>query len=213
MIREETTNPLCKALKPYLEEFRDTLYTTGFITTDIKAYRNREFSLIKEDTQYDEQFGRSYSVNYEATISALADLQRHRTLDYCFSLKDKKEFYIPRIIRTDEDLVNEWLEDISGISEFPLGMLVNVNETGCYENFILKLYERICTAPQLEALDITKEVLAKYIRALRDSSSENDKKIYEELMLYTKGARCTFPGFTCTAPCHFKEGVQLIRKI
>lgn len=212
-IHEETTNPLKIALKPYLEEFKDVLYSTGFITSDIKDYRNREFSLIKDDNTFDEHFSRSYSVNYDATIPALADLQRHRTLDYSLSLKEEKEFYVPQIIRAKQDLVDEWLEDISSISEFPQGMLVNVNETGKYEDFIMKLYERICTAPQLEVMQITKEVLSKYINTLSKSASENDKKIYDELIKYSHGARCTFPGFTCTSECKFKEGINLSRKI
>lgn len=213
MIDEETTHPIKIALKPYLEEFRDTLYSTGFIVHGIKDYRNREFSLIQEDNTFDEHFSRSYSVNYDATFPALADLQRHRTLDYSLSLKDKREFYVPQIIRPRKDLVDEWLDDISSISEFPQGMLVNVNETGKYENFIMKLYERICTAPQLEVMQITKEVLNKYVDALSQSSSTNDRKIYEELLKYTHGARCTFPGFECTSDCKFKEGKLLIRKI
>lgn len=213
MIDEPTTNPLKIALKPYLEEFRDVLYSTGFITDGIKDYRNRHFSLIQDDNTFDEHFSRSYSVNYNSTIPALADLQRHRTLDYSFSLKNTKEFYVPQIIRPRQDLVDEWLDDISSISEFPQGMLVNVNETGSYENFILKMYERICTAPQLEVMQITKETLAKYVEALSKSTSENDKKIHEELLKYTHGARCTFPGFECPQPCMFQEGMNLSRKI
>ena len=49
MIKEETTNPLIKTLKPYLEEFRLALWQTGFITTGIKDYRNRHFSLIQDN--------------------------------------------------------------------------------------------------------------------------------------------------------------------
>ena len=215
MIDEETNNPLKIALKPYLEEFKQILYSTGFITTDIKDYRNRKFSLIQDNNTYDEHFSRSYSVNYDCTIPALADLQRHRSLDYSFSLKNTKEFYVPEIIRPKKDLVDEWLDDISSISEFPQGMLVQVNEPGKYEDFIMKMYERMCTAPQLEVMQITKQTLEKYINALSKSTSENDKRIYEELLQYTYGARCTFPGFEgqCTEPCQFKEGIQLIRKI
>ncbi len=213
MIQEETDNPLKIALKPYLEEFRDALEKTGFITNDIKDYRNRSFSLIQEDNTFDTHFSRSYSINYDATIPALADLQRHRSLDYSFSLKEKKEFYVPQIIRPRKDLTEEWLDDISSISEFPQGMLVNVNETGKYEDFILKLYERICTAPQLEVMQITKQVLNQYVSTLEQSKSENDKKILKELLLYIKAARCSFPNFTCTDPCRFKEGIELTRKI
>ncbi|MCH5166575.1 MAG: FAD-dependent thymidylate synthase [Erysipelotrichales bacterium] len=213
MINEPTTNPLKIALRPYLEEFRDVLYSTGFITKGIKDYRNRHFSLIEDDNTFDDHFSRSYSVNYDASIPALADLLRHRTLDYSFSLKEKMEYFVPPIIRDKPDLVDKWLNDISSLSDFPQGMIVNVNETGKYEDFILKMYERMCTAPQLEVMQITKETLAKYIKAVSESPSENDRKIYEQLLRYNNGARCTFPGFVCPKPCKFKEGVELRRKI
>ena len=213
MIKEETNNPLKKELKPYLEEFRDVLKKTGFISKGINDYRNREFSLIKDDNNFDEHFSRSYSVNYDVSFVALADLQRHRTLDYSLSLKENKEYFIPPIIRNNPELVKEWLEDISSISNFPQGLLVNVNETGKYENFILKLYERICTAPQLEVMQITKENLKKYLEALKESKSLNDHKIYEDMVNYSKGAPCTFKGFVCNSPCHFKNGINLTRKI
>ena len=213
MSKENTTNPLKIAIKPYLEEFKVALKQTGFITDDIKDYRNRHFSLIEDDNTYDDHFSRSYSVNYDATIPALADLQRHRSLDYSFSLKDTKEFYVPQIIRDNDQLVNEWLRDISSNSEYPQGMIVNVNETGKYEDFGLKLYERLCTAAQLEVMQITRDVLGKYVKTLKESPSKNDAKIYNYLMGYTLGARCTFENFECKQKCKFKEGINLSRKI
>lgn len=213
MIKEETTNPLKQALKPYLEEFRDVLDSTGFIVDGIKDYRNREFSLIQDDNSFDEVFSRCYSTNYDSTFPALADLQRHRSLDYSFSLKDKKEFYVPKIIRDKEDLVREWQSDMDSVSEYPQGMLINVNETGKYEDFIMKLYERLCTAAQLEVCDISKETLNKYVRALELSKLQSDKKILEEMKKYTVGARCTFPEFECPNRCMFVKGIILARKI
>ena len=213
MLNEKTNNPLKNELKPYLEEFKNTLQSTGYISNGITDYRNRQFSLIKDNNTFDEHFSRSYSVNYDASFVALADLQRHRSLDYSLSLKDNKEYFIPPIIRNNKDLVKEWLKDISSISNFPQGLLININETGKYENFILKLYERICTAPQLEVMQITKETLKKYLEALKHSKSINDHRIYEELINYSKGAPCTFNGFVCNSPCHFKEGISLTRKV
>lgn len=213
MIQQETNNRLIICLKPYLEEFKFVLEKTGFISDDIKDYRDRKFSLIEDDNTYDEHFSRSYSVNYKSTIPALADLLRHRTLDYSFSLIEPKEYYVPQIIRDNPILVREWLKDISSLSEFPQGMLVNVNETGKYEDFIMKLYERLCTAAQLEVAEITKETLTKYVKVLEESDSPNDKKILEKMKVYTKGARCSFPGFECQNKCYFKEGINFTRKI
>ena len=213
MLNEDTNNPLIQELKPYLKEFQKALLSTGFIDQDIKDYRNRHFSLIQDDNTYDDHFSRSYSVNYDATFVALADLLRHRTLDYSLSLKETKEYYVPIIIRDNDYLSQEWLKDISSLSDYPQGLLVNVNETGKYEDFILKLFERICTAPQLEVMQITKEVLTKYVNTLKASKSPNDQKIYAELVKYSHGSRCTFPNFTCPSECKFKEGISLTRKI
>ena len=213
MIDEETNNPLKQELKPYLEEFRDTLLSTGFITDGIREYRNRSFSLIQDDNTFDDQFGRCYSVNYDSSFPALADLQRHRSLDYSLSLKEERDFYVPKIIRDKSDLVREWKEDLNSVSTFPQGLLVNVNETGKYEDFIMKMYERLCTAAQLEVCDITRETLDKYIKSLEISKLKSDKKILEEMKKYTIGARCTFPEFECPERCMFVRGITLRRKI
>ena len=218
MINEPTNNPLLLALKPYLKEFKDVLETTGFITKGMNEYRNREFSLIKDFNSFDEQFGRAYSVNYDISIPALADIQRHRTLDYSFSLPEEKKFFVPPIIEaTHPELVDEWLYDISNVSEFPQGMMVHVNETGKYEDFILKMYERVCTAPQLEVMRNTRQTYLKYLNALRDRvnkgiATESDLFVLKELEKYD-GPRCIFPGFKCPQPCEFADGVKLTRKI
>ena len=212
-IEEDTTDKLKLAIKPYMEEFRDALKSTGFINEGIKEYRNRSFSLIQEDNSFDDIFSRCYSVNYDSTFPALADLQRHRSLDYSLSLKDERDFYVPKIIRDKSDLVREWKDDMDSVSDFPQGLLVNVNETGKYEDFIMKLYERLCTAAQLEVCDITKETLTKYIKALEISKLQSDRKILEEMKKYAIGARCTFEGFDCPSPCKFVRGITLLRKI
>ena len=212
-IEEDTTDKLKLAIKPYMEEFRDALKSTGFINEGIKEYRNRSFSLIQEDNSFDDIFSRCYSVNYDSTFPALADLQRHRSLDYSLSLKDERDFYVPKIIRDKSDLVREWKDDMDSVSDFPQGLLVNVNETGKYEDFIMKLYERLCTAAQLEVCDITKETLTKYIKALEISKLQSDRKILEEMKKYSIGARCTFEGFDCPSPCKFVRGITLLRKI
>ena len=217
MINEKTNNPLKIALKPYLEEFRNVLSKTGFIT-NINEYRNRKFSLIQDYNNFEEEFGRSYSTNYLSTFPALADLQRHRSLDYSLSLLNEKKYYIPKILEYYENnlLINEWYEDISSISEYPQGMLVNVNETGKYEDFIMKLYERLCTAAQLEVMQITKDTLYKYIDQIKKrielKKYISDEYILNELLKYNNGARCTF-GFNCPNKCEFKEGITLERKI
>lgn len=160
--------------------------------------KNRTFSLFaKRDRK--EEFGENYSTNYEVSFSELAQAQRHRTIYYEMQIKDKASYYVPKIIQ-NTDLETKWIKDLSSLeNNFPQAMLVKVNERGTVENFILKCQERICGAAQLEIMNQTKDTLDKYIEKTRNTN----KEVYEYLLPYSKGARCTFPGFKCTAPCVF----------
>lgn len=160
--------------------------------------KNRTFSLFaKRDRK--EEFGENYSTNYEVSFSELAQAQRHRTIYYEMQIKDKASYYVPKIIQNTE-LETKWIKDLSSLeNNFPQAMLVKVNERGTVENFILKCQERICGAAQLEIMNQTKDTLDKYIEKARNTN----KDVYEYLLPYSKGARCTFPGFKCTAPCVF----------
>ena len=160
--------------------------------------KNRTFSLFaKRDRK--EEFGENYSTNYEVSFSELAQAQRHRTIYYEMQIKDKASYYVPKIIQ-NTDLETKWIKDISSLeNNFPQAMLVKVNERGTVENFILKCQERICGAAQLEIMNQTKDTLDKYI----EKTKNTNKDVYEYLLPYSKGARCTFPGFKCTAPCVF----------
>ena len=212
MLNETTTNRLKNLLKPSLEEFRDTLEKWDILDKDIVDYRGRGFSLIKDDVDYPEYFGRSYSTNYDATFSLVAQAQRHRSLDY--QIEDSLHaFYLPPIIRDDVTLKEEWLNDISSLTAFvPQGTLVKVNETGKYEDFKLKLQERLCTHVQLEICDNNRETLEKYVQSLKALKDQRNQKILDSLEPCLSGARCTF-GYQCTEACGFKDGVTLIRKI
>ena len=160
--------------------------------------KNRTFSLFaKRDRK--EEFGENYSTNFEVSFSELAQAQRHRTIYYEMQIKDKASYYVPKIIQNTE-LETKWIKDLSSLeNNFPQAMLVKVNERGTVENFILMCQERICGAAQLEIMNQTKDTLDKYIEKTRNTN----KDVYEYLLPYSKGARCTFPGFKCTAPCVF----------
>ncbi len=155
-----------------------------------------------------EEFGENYSTTYLASFAELAQAQRHRTLYYEMSLLDQAKYYVPKIIRTTE-LKKEWLKDISSLEQYyPQGMLVKVNERGTVENFVLKCTERLCGAAQLEIMEQTQETMNKYLKSVKDNSA-----IYEYLLPYSKGARCTFPGWKCNAPCVFGAKNAMNRKI
>ena len=186
---------LCEAMEelPYYDE---TLSNNG---------KGRMFSLLNRyEYNIEDIFSDVYQTSYKASFAQLAQAQRHRTLDYNLTILKDTEFYVPPILKQDEDLVKEWLEDCKSVEHtFPQGMLVKVNEYGTLDNFILKMYERRCTCAQLEINDQVKETYNKYRDALHKANHPRAK----ELDAFTKGARCTFPNFKCTSPCLFADGV------
>ena len=133
-----------------------------------------------------------------ASFAQLAQAHRHRTLSYEMTLLEKPKYYIPPIIQGTE-LESQWIEDINSLKDYyPQGMLVQVNERGTIENFVLKCMERLCGAAQLEIMQQTEKTLNKYLEAVK-----GNEELYNYLLPYSKGARCTFPGWKCEAPCIF----------
>lgn len=155
-----------------------------------------------------EEFGENYCTTYLASFAQLAQAQRHRTLSYEMSLLEEPKYYVPKIIKGTA-LEEEWLKDISSLEEhYPQGMLIRVNERGTVENFVLKCTERLCGAAQLEIMEQTKVTMDKYMEAVKDNAV-----IYDYLKPYSKGARCTFPGWKCNSPCIFGGKGAMTRKI
>ena len=170
-------------------------------------FKNRKFSFFAT-RERKEEFGENYCTNYKATFAELAQAQRHRTLAYEMSFSDVNEFFVPDIIKGTE-YEEEWLKDIKSLEDnFPQGLLININERGTIENFVLKCQERLCGAAQLEIAKQTKETMNRYLDAVKD-----EEALYNYLLPYSKGARCTFPGFKCTAPCIFGPKLAMDRKI
>ena len=151
-----------------------------------------------------------YNTNYYGTYSELAQGQRHRTLDYQMERLNDKRYFVPPIIKDDKVLVTEWLNDLNSVRNVtPQGEIILINETGTYDNFILKCKERLCSAAQLEIMLQTKETLLKYKKALEESNNP----LAQDIIKYSHGARCTFPDYQCQKDCGFKEGKILTRKI
>lgn len=198
----EFSTKLKKAMKEFLEALPDLKVEK--LNPRIKGTKLSLFA--KRDRA--EEFGENYSTTYLASFAQLAQAQRHRTLAYEMTLLKKPEYYVPRIIRGTE-LEKEWLKDISSLEEYyPQGMLVKVNERGTVENFILKCTERLCGAAQLEIMEQTVITMNKYLEAVKDNPV-----IENELLPYSKGARCTFPGWKCKSPCIFGGKNAMNRKI
>lgn len=160
--------------------------------------KNRSFSLFAKRATRAKEFGENYCTTYIASFAELAQAQRHRTLSYEMKLLDTPQYYIPPIIRNTE-LEKTWIKDISSLKDFfPQGMLVQINERGTIENFVLKCTERLCGSAQLEIMEQTNNTLSKYMEAVKEKP-----ELYNYLLPYSKGARCTFPGWKCNSPCIF----------
>ena len=173
--------------------------------------KKRSLSLFGKDLdKREDYFGYVYNTNYYGTYSELAQGQRHRTLDYQMERLNDKRYFVPPIIKDDKVLVTEWLNDLNSVRNVtPQGEIILINETGTYDNFILKCKERLCSAAQLEIMLQTKETLLKYKKALE----EKDNPLAIDISKYSHGARCTFPDYQCQKDCGFKEGKILTRKI
>ena len=196
-IAEEPDNAFSIKLKKVFKEFLEAMPDLEVEGLDSKV-KGRKFSLFAKRENRKEEFGENYCTTYLASFAQDAQAQRHRTISYEMTLLDEAQYYIPPIIRGTE-LEKEWIKDIESLKEFfPQGMLVQVNERGTIENFVLKCTERLCGAAQLEIMEQTQEIMKKYLESVKE-----DKELYDYLVPYSKGARCTFPAWKCTAPCIF----------
>lgn len=184
-------------LKETFKGFLEAIPDLEVVGLDSRT-KNRSFSLLATRKTRNEEFGENYSTTYLASFAQLAQAQRHRSLAYEMRLLDEEQYYTPPIIR-NTSLEEKWIEDISSLKEFfPQGMLVQVNERGTIENFVLKCTERLCGAAQLEIMEQTKKTLTKYLEETKEKP-----ELYNYLLPYSHGARCTFPGWKCDSPCVF----------
>ncbi|MBE5758053.1 MAG: FAD-dependent thymidylate synthase [Clostridiales bacterium] len=162
-----------------------------------------------EKKKVEEYFGDVYATTYKASFACLAQAQRHRTIHYTMRVLED-EYYVPPIIADSPDFVELWITDIKDLGNiYPQATLLEINEMGTLDAFILKMKERKCTNAQLEINRVTNDILKKYAYALR-------MKIHsraEEIIEYTKGSRCTFPDYKCPTPCGFALGVDETREI
>lgn len=205
-IKKAPDTPFNVKLKSIFTEFNS--HITNLILPDLNSsVKGRKLSLFAT-RERKEEFGENYCTNYIRTFSDLAQAQRHRTLSYEITIPEEPTFIIPNIIK-GTSYEKEWTEDISSLAEFyPQGMLIKINERGTVENFVMKCQERLCGAAQLEIALQTKETLEKYL----ESTKNTNEDVYNYLLPYSKGPRCTFPGWHCTSPCIWgaKNGIDRI---
>ena len=208
---QTAAGPFYQQLRGALQEFLAAMpdLTVEGLNTGAK---HRGFSLIAKPRWRREEFGENYCTTYWASLAQLAQAQRHRTLSYEMMVPDASNFrfYVPPIIE-GTDLGDEWLRDIGSLAKnYPQGMQVIVNERGTLENFVLKCTERLCGAAQLEIARQTRQTLDNYQQQLYARGLIDEYALLEP---YLRGPRCTFPDWSCEAPCAFGPQEALTRSI
>lgn len=209
-IAKEDKNEFETRVSGHLEELVAKLKELPYFDEEFTHNeKHRDLSLFEKRDKVEEYFGDVYATTYKASFAELAQAQRHRTISYTMKVLED-EYYVPEIIKDSESFTELWLSDLRDLADnYPHATLLQINEMGTLDAFILKMKERKCTFAQLEINKVTNETLKKYEYALR-------MKIHaraEEFIQYTKGSRCTFPDFKCTAPCGFALGIDETRKI
>lgn len=171
-------------------EFKSAL-PKELIIPELNAHaKGKGFSMFRKNTECEEYFGEVYNISYLGSWAEFAQAQRHRTLSYQMSLYEDFVPVIPPII--PEDMVDEWVEDMRSVAYlYPQGMAIRIYESGRYDKFLLKCYERMCGCAQLEIAKQTAQTLRRYHNARPDLIPNE----------YMNGARCTFPCFKCTNRC------------
>lgn len=210
--RRDSSDPFEKRLANSMMSFIENIYELKAIDGRLLDNdKNRSLSIFGHDLdKVETYFGDVYSTTYLGSYAEYAQAHRHRTLDYQLERLDEKSYFIPPIIEDDSLLVNEWLNDMEKVKDLsPQGELVRISEVGKYSDFILKAKERLCTYAQLEIMQQTKKTLEQYKKALK----EKKHPLYQDIRGYDRGARCTFPDYSCTSECGFSEGIKLVRKI
>ncbi len=160
------------------------------------AYRN-PFSGINDENEY----GYNVSYNNYESFACLAQEQRHRTINCEMIIPDKFMAYIPPIIMDKDELVNEWIKDITSVKEvYPQGQLIKVNRCGTVKNLLkFVAQERACDRAQLE---IERVYVDDMLPDLYDNLKATGKdELAEKVKPYVKKLRCAFPGYHCPGTC------------
>jgi hypothetical protein len=175
-----------------------------------------------------EIIGDSYTLVYQASFAALAQLERHRSIRYTMFFTgdtDQIGYFVPPIVAAG-NLTEEWLHDITSVATcIPQGALVRITEQGIFEDFALKCKERLCGRSQLETVQCTADSLKKFIQH-KDQLWEGNRQLLDSMTsvgasydaTFYPGyrapcARCKFPDFTCTEGCRWGSKEALTRLI
>ncbi len=207
-------DPFCQKLRPWLEKTAELLKPI-LSCEEIRDQKGRGLSLFAKRVRR-EQFGETYSVNYEGTFAQLAQAQRHRSINYEMTVPELSEakFFVPPILKPFPGLAEQYLADIQSVKDnYPQGMLVKINERGCLDDLITsKCAERFCGAAQLEICRQTKETIGRYVSAAVELGLT---EVYRDLARVQGKTKCQMDFVTqkCTRPCPLGPTHAFDRKI
>lgn len=157
-----------------------------------------------------QQFGESNSITYLGTPVLFAQYERHRRGRYCLERKPHSGCFIPPLIVSHPDLVEMFKDDFESIRDkFPMAELYTIHETGCVDDYVLKMEERDCSHVQLETFKNTVETAEKIYQTLE---KENHPKA-KLLKPFIGHRRCQTGNYECPNPCGWKEGIDGTRKV
>lgn len=198
-------------LKPWLEEFIEWFEGSliyNELITDPKSRRIEFIPQLYKDWESPKftntNIGDIYEISYYVSFSCLAQLQRHRSLQYVINnMKiDNYLFFCPDFI--DGDLAEQWMTDIISISgEFPQGMCVQVTEFGTIEKYMLKCDERLCGRAQYETMCNVTDVMKQFYLN-RNNMSQYCKELVSE-WVYTDVENPTEDDLRIKAKCEMRE--------
>ncbi|MBR3164429.1 FAD-dependent thymidylate synthase [Candidatus Saccharibacteria bacterium] len=206
--RELMVSPhFLEKLRPYITKLRDQLHGLLGVENLVPPKEFGHFSLFACERRK-EEFGESYSVNYTASLTQLAQAQRHRKISYELSyLSDAGLLYEPPILKqADVARSQEYLDDLKSIvDDFPQALQVIVNERGLFESFVRKCGERLCGDAQLEICLRSYETAKRYHDALKrdvEMGLNHHARKVEVLERILEGnARCCFSSYNCHKAC------------
>ena len=216
-------------VKP-INDFVSSLYDLNVIDDRLISNRkHRKLSIFGAGIEKGyHEFGETYTTTYKGSFAEYAQAHRHRTIYYDMQRTMNKEYFLPPILEGDYLLIAKWQEDMEKVSSMgyiPQGEMILIREKGTFDNFILKMKERLCSAAQLEVALQTEKTRKMYFESLihdivnyKEDKTDpiiywRKKEMHDIFDSYNNGARCTFPDYDCPRDCKFKEGKVLKRKI
>ena len=212
-------------LLPILEEFYWHVCAEGLNIPGLRDGKGRGFSLFAPRERATE-WGENYCTTYSASLTYFAQAQRHRTIYYEMAMPDavtvldelsgcqpvaaRGYFYTPLVL--EHELAEKWSADMVSVAyDYPQGMLLEINERGTFENFLLKCKERLCGQAQFEIWQKTARTLREYYHGIGGwpfisdppEGEPTDSPLWQELNQYIWNGddrRCKM-GVKCDRPC------------